>query len=407
MKSNLFYSNIESKIISNLRNSKKNVKIAVAWFTNPNLFELLNILIDNNIEVELILSDEKLNFINKKVNFQKLIDRNVKIRISNYPKLMHNKFCIIDNRILITGSYNWTLKAEKANYENVIISTDEKLVDDFITYFDFLKSSLQIVSNISKIEKTEYIDKKDIEIELNLLKEEQKIDFEIEKSKKIVDYDDDLNKLIDEAHLLYLNGNLHEAILFTDKQIKKYNKIPEFYYILALCYWRLKNYEKQIFYSEKALEIEINPEFALDCYNLLGIGYSRVRGGEQKSIFYFKKCIDEKPNEHSFHRNRAISYIYLENLPNLPLNIKNQYKEKADADLKEIINIAKKTENKDYQLLHSEAVAFDFLGNPKMGLSLASKSIEAYNLESDPFKKDKNELKEIKLLQKELKSIIK
>ena len=35
---------------------------------------------------------------------------------------MHNKYAIIDDIIVITGSFNWTDHAIKCNYENVIIN---------------------------------------------------------------------------------------------------------------------------------------------------------------------------------------------------------------------------------------------------------------------------------------------
>ena len=34
---------------------------------------------------------------------------------------MHNKYCIIDNDTVITGSYNWTTAAETKNDENITI----------------------------------------------------------------------------------------------------------------------------------------------------------------------------------------------------------------------------------------------------------------------------------------------
>jgi tetratricopeptide (TPR) repeat protein len=402
MKSKLFYSEIESKIASNLQNAKKSIKVAVAWFTNPNLFNLLENLIDNNIEIEIILSDEKINFTNEKVNFQKFIEKNVTLKISTFPNLMHNKFCLIDNRILITGSYNWTLKAEKSNYENIIISTDEKLVDDFINYFDFLKNSLETIYDISKIKLNEYIDKKEIDIEIELIREEKNSDLKIEKFEIKNIYDDELNKAIDKAHLLYLNGEINESIEFTNAQLKKYQNIPEFYERLACCYWRLKDFEKQILFSQKIIELENDTELSLDAYNLLGIGYSNKQGGEQQSIFYYKKCIDKKPDEHSFYRNRAISYIKLGFLPNLPIKIRNNYKQKADEDMKKIIEISKNKINKDYQILYSEAIAHYHLGNPKLALIFLNKSLEDFILEENIFKKDKNELKEIKFLKNKI-----
>lgn len=39
---------------------------------------------------------------------------------------MHNKFCVIDNQVVITGSYNWSDNAEFKNDENVTVEHDPK-----------------------------------------------------------------------------------------------------------------------------------------------------------------------------------------------------------------------------------------------------------------------------------------
>ena len=51
--------------------------------------------------------------------------------------LQHNKFAISDNVAVITGSYNWTERAQK-NYENLLISRDQGIVDRYRTCFDEL-----------------------------------------------------------------------------------------------------------------------------------------------------------------------------------------------------------------------------------------------------------------------------
>ena len=85
------------------------------------------------------------------------------------------------------------------------------------------------------------------------------------------------------------------------------------------------------------------------------------------------------------------------------MNIRNNYKNKADIDLRKILAISKNSEIKDYSLLHSEALANSLLGNHKMALANINMAIDAFNNEKDIFKKDKNELKEMKLLQKDFK----
>jgi phosphatidylserine/phosphatidylglycerophosphate/cardiolipin synthase-like enzyme len=59
----------------------------------------------------------------------------IPIRMDDTPNHMHHKFMIIDEGALITGSYNWTLSAAKYNHENVLLTTDGKLVKLFLKEF--------------------------------------------------------------------------------------------------------------------------------------------------------------------------------------------------------------------------------------------------------------------------------
>lgn len=48
---------------------------------------------------------------------------------------MHHKFVVMDSRLLITGSLNWTLTAVQSNMENIIITEEPDLVQPFIQEF--------------------------------------------------------------------------------------------------------------------------------------------------------------------------------------------------------------------------------------------------------------------------------
>src|ERR1035437_1001154 len=166
---NASFSNIERDLLSNIIKTKNNIKIAVAWFTNPKLFASLITLFNEGKSVEIILSDDISNFINKNINFQELIDKGIEIRISRFPKLMHNKFCIIDERLLITGSYNWTKSAELNNHENIIISNELLLVTQFNNQFIELKKNTEQLISISTTKFSSYISKIETEEELKLI----------------------------------------------------------------------------------------------------------------------------------------------------------------------------------------------------------------------------------------------
>ena len=51
---------------------------------------------------------------------------------------MHHKFCIIDDEVLITGSYNWTYNAENRNIENIVISDVSSVVEEYKREFSRL-----------------------------------------------------------------------------------------------------------------------------------------------------------------------------------------------------------------------------------------------------------------------------
>jgi len=44
---------------------------------------------------------------------------------------MHHKFAIIDNRLLLTGSYNWTFAANNKNEENLMVIDDPEIIEIF------------------------------------------------------------------------------------------------------------------------------------------------------------------------------------------------------------------------------------------------------------------------------------
>lgn len=57
---------------------------------------------------------------------------------TNGDYLMHHKFAVIDESILITGSFNWTMQALMGNNENIIITSEPKIVSPFAAEFENL-----------------------------------------------------------------------------------------------------------------------------------------------------------------------------------------------------------------------------------------------------------------------------
>lgn len=49
---------------------------------------------------------------------------------------MHHKFAIADGDLLLTGSYNWTRSASTENNENILVTNNSRLVQQFQKEFD-------------------------------------------------------------------------------------------------------------------------------------------------------------------------------------------------------------------------------------------------------------------------------
>lgn len=132
----------DEEILKQLHNyltfARKSLKIAVSWFTNYSLFKQLKQMASDGIKIQLIINNDLINNGGYCLNFNELIENeNVELSLVEYPHLLHHKFVIIDDNLLITGSYNWTRFSSK-NYENMVVIKDEEIIEQFKDEFNEL-----------------------------------------------------------------------------------------------------------------------------------------------------------------------------------------------------------------------------------------------------------------------------
>jgi len=140
MQTQAYFENIQEQIIHELTKAKCSVVIAVAWFTDYELFNLICKLANQGVGIQLLLmNDEINNHCGIAYEQLKTVGGKVwKIGNGNNDSLMHNKFCVIDEQVVINGSYNWTNKA-KQNYESITVIQDAELAYQFSCEFEQLK----------------------------------------------------------------------------------------------------------------------------------------------------------------------------------------------------------------------------------------------------------------------------
>ena len=141
MQTTAHFDRIHETIIAELQKAKQSVYIAVAWFTDREIFQTLCELAGRGVSVNLLISSDGTNFRADGLKFDELkqFGGNVGIVGGEKKNFMHNKFCVIDGQTVITGSFNWSYKARQ-NHENITISTEaELLAKQFMAEFRQLR----------------------------------------------------------------------------------------------------------------------------------------------------------------------------------------------------------------------------------------------------------------------------
>ena len=141
---------IQNDIIKELDNAQVSISLAMAWFTNKTLLEKLKEKQEQGIKVEIVIFDDGVNA-KHGVNLEGFDF--VKVRAER-GGIMHNKFCVIDNQTVITGSYNWSDNAEYKNDENISIQADPKQATKYSVKFRELKNQTKRKDNSILINKS-------------------------------------------------------------------------------------------------------------------------------------------------------------------------------------------------------------------------------------------------------------
>lgn len=174
-----YFSGIRNRIIPCLDNATQKIQVAMAWFTSNELFEALINALNRDVDVELILLDNAINYMYYAPDFNEFINAGGKLRIAGAEVgFMHHKFCVIDDSVAITGSYNWTYYAETRNVENIVISDNSDIVMLFSAEFQRLQNILSVSSSCARlswdeIEQIDDVDYRELNYEIEQICEVQ------------------------------------------------------------------------------------------------------------------------------------------------------------------------------------------------------------------------------------------
>lgn len=134
-------SGCSEKIIEEIDKSKTSVYVQAYGFTSKTIADSLINAHLRGVKVSVIL--DKSNVSQKLYSkLKNLKEAGIDVSLDIVPGIAHNKVMIIDEKKVITGSFNFTDAADKRNSENVIIIEDKETVKQYLNNWYNRKNKL-------------------------------------------------------------------------------------------------------------------------------------------------------------------------------------------------------------------------------------------------------------------------
>jgi len=132
---------IARRIVSLINGAKRSVRFAAFSFTDDDIGRSMVKARKRGVEVVGVIEERGLK--NKGSEYRRLKRGGVAVYPDGNPYIMHNKYIILDDSIVITGSYNFSNSARKRNDENVVIFFSPSVAKMYLRDFNrILKEAL-------------------------------------------------------------------------------------------------------------------------------------------------------------------------------------------------------------------------------------------------------------------------
>jgi phosphatidylserine/phosphatidylglycerophosphate/cardiolipin synthase-like enzyme len=134
----------EKHLIEMLRTCMKSLDIAIFSLTRDNFAKAVIEVFNRGIKVRVIADDECVKNFGSDV--YKLAAAGISCKTDNSAQYhMHNKYAIIDESVIVTGSFNWTSQAISNNQENLLFYQDKDIAQQYTNEFNNLWNSFSTV----------------------------------------------------------------------------------------------------------------------------------------------------------------------------------------------------------------------------------------------------------------------
>jgi len=127
--------NCAQKLVQKINASKESIHTAVYSFTSAEIADALVEAKNRGVEVKVVT--DYVQAAGKYSKDEMLQQEGIEIRIKKIEGggSMHDKFMVIDNKLVATGSFNYTANADEKNDENLVFLANPEIIAGFKSEF--------------------------------------------------------------------------------------------------------------------------------------------------------------------------------------------------------------------------------------------------------------------------------
>ncbi|XP_075292672.1 mitochondrial cardiolipin hydrolase [Opisthocomus hoazin] len=122
------------RLLRRLLSARRSLELCLFAFSSPQLGHAVCLLHRRGVRVRVVTDAQYMGLPGSQIGL--LRRAGIQVRHDQESGYMHHKFAIVDRRLLITGSLNWTTQAIQSNRENVLVVEDAEYVKPFLEEFE-------------------------------------------------------------------------------------------------------------------------------------------------------------------------------------------------------------------------------------------------------------------------------
>ena len=125
---------VANQIATLLSNAQESIHFLAFSFTSNDLGGIVRAKAEEGLDVHGVMDEEQINS-NQGTEFDPFRQADLDVLIDGIPGQMHHKVFIIDGKIVVLGSYNFSQSAETRNDENILVVYNEDIAQQYLQEF--------------------------------------------------------------------------------------------------------------------------------------------------------------------------------------------------------------------------------------------------------------------------------